>query len=121
MGLFKNTVRNPQAQITQQLLRNATEVTTEIDKVLSEFLTNQEQFEMLSEEMMTFSKRVGPLLSSTENTELRNLTENICDLHEEYLNAFRMIASISEKQYFRNDKSCKTLKKTSSISLKLFL
>lgn len=110
MALFKNTVRESQTQLAQQMLHNATEVTVEIDNVLSEFLENQEQFDAVSDQMLLFYKKVMDKLSPLEKNELEQLTETITDLHDEYLTAFRMISNLSERQYFRADKASKTLK-----------
>ena len=104
MGFFSTNQQDKSTKVARQLAQNANETSNEIDTILSRFLNNQEKFDALSDELLELTKKIKEKLSESESGELFALAETVYDLQEEYLNTFRVIASIQEKQNIRTEK-----------------
>mgnify|MGYP003653234903 FL=1 len=103
MGFFSTNQQDKSTKVARQLAQNANETSNEIDTILSRFLNNQEKFDALSDELLELTKKIKEKLSESESGELFALAETVYDLQEEYLNTFRVIASIQEKQNIRTE------------------
>ena len=104
MGFFSTNQQDKSTNTVKQLAQNANETSNEIDAILSRFLKNQEKFDALSDELLVLAKKIKEKLTESENEELFSLAETVYDLQEEYMNTFRVIACIQEKQKIRTEK-----------------
>jgi len=100
MGLFSNNTKELKSKKEYSKAMCATQLQKELEKIMSIFLNSQNQYENITEDMIAFSKKLTPKLDPNETAQLSILTENLCDLHEDYLTVMRMVSSISEKQAF---------------------
>ncbi|PVW17140.1 hypothetical protein [Marixanthomonas spongiae] len=100
MGLFSNG-QDRSIKTIKRLKQQAHDTNKDIDDILSRFLKNQEKYDSVSDELLLLSKNIKEKLSPTETDTLYALIETVYDLQEEYLNTFRIIASIQEKQKLR--------------------
>jgi|TARA_R100000479_G_scaffold21607_2_gene8295 hypothetical protein len=103
MGFFSTNQQDKSTKAARQLAQNANETSNEIDTILSRFLNNQEKFDALSDELLELAKKIKEKLSESESGELFSIAETVYDLQEEYLNTFRVIASLQEKQNIRTE------------------
>ncbi|RFN59726.1 hypothetical protein [Marixanthomonas ophiurae] len=117
MGFFSTNQQDQSNKVAKQLATHADETNKEIESILSRFLKNQEKYDALSDELLVLSKSIKERLSTSESDQLYALVETVYDLQEEYLNTFRVIATLQEKQQIRanaiDDKYKKIAKKAS--------
>ena len=111
MGFFSTSQKDQTKKEAKQLRSNAEETKEDIEVILSQFLKNQDKYDSLSDEILLLSKTIKEKLSNTESQQLLTLAEKVYDLQEEYMNSFRVIASISEKQSLRAEKADKKYQK----------
>lgn len=111
MGFFSTSQKDQTKNEAKQLRSNAEETKEDIEVILSQFLKNQDKYDSLSDEILLLSKIIKEKLSNTESQQLLTLAEKVYDLQEEYMNSFRVIASISEKQSLRAEKADKKYQK----------
>ena len=103
MGFFSTNQEDQSTKVAKQLATHANETNKEIETILSRFLKNQDKFDALSDELLVLSKNIKEKLSTSESDQLYALAETVYDLQEEYLNTFRVIATLQEKQQIRAD------------------
>ncbi|WP_339701973.1 hypothetical protein [uncultured Marixanthomonas sp.] len=117
MGFFSTNQEGKSNKVAEELATNVDETNKELENILSRFLNNQDKFDDLSDQLLLLSKKLNKKLSDKENEKLCFLTETVNDLQEEYLNTFRVIATLQEKQQLRvdavDDKYKKIVKKAS--------
>ncbi|UAB81543.1 hypothetical protein INR76_01920 [Marixanthomonas sp. SCSIO 43207] len=111
MGFFSTNQKYQTSKEAKQLKSNAKETNQELESILSTFLTNQDKFDSLSDEILSLSKKIKEKLSENESQELLKLAETVYDLQEEYMNSFRVIASVAEKQRLRAEEADKKYQK----------
>ncbi len=101
MGFFSTNQRDQSEKVSRQLENNANETNKDIEALLTRFLNNQDKFDDLSDELLLISKKISEKLSEPESEKLYGLAETVYELQEEYLNAFRVIATLQEKRTLR--------------------
>ena len=107
MGFFSTNQKDQSSKEAKQLKSNAKETNDELESLLSGFVNNQDKYDSLSDEILSFSRKIKEKLSETDNQELLKLAETVYDLQEEYMNSFRIIASVAEKQRLRAEEADK--------------
>ena len=73
MGFFSTNQKYQTSKEAKQLKSNAKETNQELESILSTFLTNQDKFDSLSDEILSLSKKIKEKLSENESQELLKL------------------------------------------------
>jgi len=115
MGFFNinNNDKQIKLKIAEKMISDSKETYKDIDQILSHCLKSQQQYESLSDQIIAFSKAIKEKLNTTETKKIEAITENVCDLHEDFITCLRMVSSIAEKQTLKTENAHKIHKKIS--------
>ncbi len=103
MGFFGNNNNAEKVELAKEMAHNANDANKEIGEILADFEKDEKRFKNVTDDMLNISDKILSKLDENEMKDLTKLTENVCELHKDYMSKFREIIALSENQNKRTE------------------